>query len=282
MMPTIQTLQLLIFMLLGVTSSLSSTLLLPLKQRYSSLGIAENNINSTPQFFSPNKVEAQLQTPLLSRKRDNSFLLGKSRKNVIEKWGEDAILGLLLMAVVRQELRHCDLVVACSAALCWSTVLHTLLTLPNVRQVRNPFTNTFINPKYWLVEKLFTDNYDSFLCWQHLMLLISALHLLPSLWQVVQVSSAKDLMAIDWVPNMCGGYLMLLEHIEPLFVLATSHHHSWDYAGRYSACSSPRIITSQVVSQYNYLNTSPQPSHVEDQLLWHCQSLRLKYNIVTV
>lgn len=137
-MKTTWRLQLLIFTLLEAVPSFSSTYFLPPKQGYSGLGAVQNNSHSTPQFFS-----TQLQTPLLSGKPATSFLVGKRHEHVVKPWGEDATLQLLLVTVVRRELRHCDLVLACSVAFCWSTVLQTLLMLPNIKQVRDSLDKCF-------------------------------------------------------------------------------------------------------------------------------------------
>lgn len=124
-------LQLLIFMLLGVLKSISTTKFLPLKQRPDT---AENISNAVPQLSSRDKFEMQFQSTALGRTM-TSFLVRKRQENIFETWSENVTLGLLLVTVVRQEFSHCDLVLACSDTFCRSSVLHTLLMLPNLRQV---------------------------------------------------------------------------------------------------------------------------------------------------
>ncbi|KAK8387406.1 hypothetical protein O3P69_018177 [Scylla paramamosain] len=138
------------------------------------------------------------------------FLVRKRQEKIFETRNDDANLGLLMVTVVRQELSHCDLVLACSATFCRSSVLHTLLMFPNLRQV-------------------------------------------------VKVTSAEDLVAIDWIPNRCGGYIMLLEHLEPLLALAMLHHHSWNYAGRY-------VVVAGSVTQLEALVTTRNGKKTENIL----------------
>ncbi|KAK3876185.1 hypothetical protein Pcinc_019006 [Petrolisthes cinctipes] len=64
--------------------------------------------------------------------------------------------------------------------------------------------------------------------------------LLPNPKQVVKFDVVKDLLGVEWVSTGCGGYLLLLDHSQPLLTFANMHHHTWDYYGRF-------VIVSQSV-----------------------------------
>ncbi|KAK3876189.1 hypothetical protein Pcinc_019010 [Petrolisthes cinctipes] len=64
--------------------------------------------------------------------------------------------------------------------------------------------------------------------------------------QVVEVNGVDDLLGVLWVSTGCGGYLLLLDHPQPLLTFANTHHHTWDYHGRY-------VFVSQRVEQVEAL-----------------------------
>ncbi|KAK3874140.1 hypothetical protein Pcinc_020900 [Petrolisthes cinctipes] len=64
--------------------------------------------------------------------------------------------------------------------------------------------------------------------------------------QVVEVNGVDDLLGVVWVSTGCGGYLLLLDHPQPLLTFANTHHHTWDYHGRY-------VFVSQRVEQVEAL-----------------------------
>ncbi|KAK3876180.1 hypothetical protein Pcinc_019001 [Petrolisthes cinctipes] len=70
--------------------------------------------------------------------------------------------------------------------------------------------------------------------------------LLPNARQVLEVRSTEDLLKVEWVSTGCGGYLLLLDHPQPLLTFANTHHHTWDYHGRY-------VFVSQRVEQVEAL-----------------------------
>ncbi|KAK3874137.1 hypothetical protein Pcinc_020897 [Petrolisthes cinctipes] len=70
--------------------------------------------------------------------------------------------------------------------------------------------------------------------------------LLPNARQVIEVRSTEDLLKVEWVSTGCGGYLLLLDHPQPLLTFANTHHHTWDYHGRY-------VFVSQRVEQVEAL-----------------------------
>ncbi|KAK3874143.1 hypothetical protein Pcinc_020903 [Petrolisthes cinctipes] len=69
---------------------------------------------------------------------------------------------------------------------------------------------------------------------------------LPNPRQVVVMRKAEDLLGVLWVSTGCGGYLLLLDHPQPLLTFANTHHHTWDYHGRY-------VFVSQRVEQVEAL-----------------------------
>ncbi|KAK3876187.1 hypothetical protein Pcinc_019008 [Petrolisthes cinctipes] len=70
--------------------------------------------------------------------------------------------------------------------------------------------------------------------------------LLPNPKQVVEMRRAEDLLGVVWVSKECGGYLLLLDHTQPLLTFTNTHHDSWDYHGRY-------VMVSQRVEQVEAL-----------------------------
>ncbi|KAK4308273.1 hypothetical protein Pmani_020026 [Petrolisthes manimaculis] len=64
--------------------------------------------------------------------------------------------------------------------------------------------------------------------------------------QVFEMKKADDLLDVLWVSTGCGGYLLLLDHTQPLLTFANTHHHTWDYHGRY-------VFVSQRVEQVEAL-----------------------------
>ncbi|KAK4308272.1 hypothetical protein Pmani_020025 [Petrolisthes manimaculis] len=107
-------------------------------------------------------------------------------------------LSKLLVAVVKQELSGCRLVLVYDANDLYSVVVQDLLLL------------------------------------------------LPNPRQVLEVGSSEDLLKVEWVSTGCGGYLLLLDHTQPLLTFANTHHHTWDYHGRY-------VFVSQRVEQVEAL-----------------------------
>ncbi|KAK3874146.1 hypothetical protein Pcinc_020906 [Petrolisthes cinctipes] len=69
---------------------------------------------------------------------------------------------------------------------------------------------------------------------------------LPNSRQVVVVRNETDLAKVVWVSPGCGGYLILMEDMEPLLYYANTYHDMWGYRGRY-------VMVSQRVEQVEAL-----------------------------
>ncbi|KAK4308275.1 hypothetical protein Pmani_020028 [Petrolisthes manimaculis] len=128
------------------------------------------------------------------------------RLNVTRQSVEAASLSRLLVSMVQQDMVDCRLALIYDASDLYSVVVQDLmLLLPNPKQVHGlPHTK------------------------------ISLLN------KVVKFDEVKDLLGVLWVSTGCGGYLLLLDHTQPLLTFANTHHHTWDYYGRF-------VIVSQSV-----------------------------------
>lgn len=122
-------------LLMGITPSFPESLLLSNSQRHVSLRATENKNHSASQFIPADAEEHYPAGQLFGRNTAASFPIGSRRKPDAETWDENPILSLLLTTIVKQDLKDCDLVLACNAAFWGSNVMQVLLMLPNVRQV---------------------------------------------------------------------------------------------------------------------------------------------------
>lgn len=124
------------YFLMGITASLPHSSLLPNSQRYASLRVNENKNHSISQSLLQDDVGEYGPKQQIRKDTTSIYLpVGNRRESHEQDWGENASLSLLLNTIVRHELDDCDLVLACNAAFCGSTVQQILPMLPNVRQV---------------------------------------------------------------------------------------------------------------------------------------------------